>query len=218
MKFLIALIVVSLILVLPTNTLAHVVVRPAEVGVATRTNFTVSVPTEEDNPTVSVRLVIPEGLRSVRPNVKAGWTIQLLKSGEGEEAKITEIVWSGGSIPAEQRDEFIFSAQAPAEETSLNWKAYQTYSDGLVVAWDTDPKEVEEYEKNNPPAEGTDHNDSAPKPYSVTKVMNDLKATPQGVSTVVSSTSQTNNNLPLVLSVVAILLSGFTLWKQFKKA
>jgi hypothetical protein len=48
--------------------------------------------------------------------------------------------------------------------------------------------------------------------------MNDLKATPQGVSTVVSSTSQTNNNLPLVLSVVAILLSGFTLWKQFKKA
>lgn len=162
-----------------SQALAHVVVKPGQVGLGERLNFTVSVPTEEADPTVQVRLVIPEGLQSVRPNVKPGWNIQLVKVGEGEAAKISEIVWSGGRIPADQRDEFVFSAQAPAIDTTLIWKAYQTYSDGDVVAWENDPKVVEEYAKSKqatasgtPSGEEDDHN--APRPYSTTKVVNDL--------------------------------------------
>jgi uncharacterized protein YcnI len=48
---------------------AHVVVKPAEVGVAARQAFTVGVPNEKDVPVVKLRLVVPDGVKSVTPNV-----------------------------------------------------------------------------------------------------------------------------------------------------
>jgi len=176
---------------------AHVVVRPNEVGIGQRLNFVVSVPTEEDTPTIQVRLVIPEGVRSVRPNVKPGWTISVKREGEGESERVTEITWSGGRIPAEQRDEFIFSAQAPVEPTTLAWKAYQTYGSGNIVSWNTDPKVVEEHA----PKEG-EHDDQAPKPWSETRVVDDLtdEAETRAANTV-------NDYLPTGMSVAALAIS-----------
>lgn len=204
-------------LLVPTSTYAHVVVRPNQVGVGERVNFVVSVPTEEDSPTIGVKLIIPEELQSVRPNVKPGWRIQLVKTGEGESARISEIIWTAGSIPAEQRDEFIFSAQAPAQQTDMAWKAYQTYANGEVVAWDKDSKEVEEYTKNNPNAGNDDHD--APKPFSVTKVVNDLKATTSNSDTTNSTGSTEVNksadNIALVLSILALILSGLSVYKFY---
>jgi uncharacterized protein YcnI len=194
-----------------SGALAHVVVRPAEVGAAARTNFTVSVPTEEDNPTVGVRLILPEGLSSVRPNVKSGWSIELKKSGEGGEAKVTEIVWTGGSIPPEQRDEFVFGAQAPAQAGNLVWKAYQTYQDGDIIYWEADPQAVEDYSKNNPTSGTDDHN--APKPYSVTRVTDDLGTSDSDVITEAASKDNTNMWIAwgaLALSAVSL---GMTLRK-----
>jgi uncharacterized protein YcnI len=154
--------VIILNLIFVPVTFAHVVVKPAEVGVGAFQTFTIGVPTEKDNPTVGLRLVIPEGLDYVMPNVKPGWTIETKKTGEGEDAKVTEINWTGGSIPAGQRDEFIFSAKVPAKETSVKWKAYQTYEDGTVVSWDQEPsKKMAE--------EGTKG------PYSQTQVIDDIK-------------------------------------------
>lgn len=192
------------------QTFAHVVVKPAEVGVGVRQNFVMSVPTEEETPTTQLRLIIPEGLKSVRPNVKPGWTIQLIKSGEGENIRISEIIWSGGSIPAEQRDEFIFSAQVPAEATAINWKAYQTYADGQVVVWDNDPKTVEEYTKNIPPKEG-EHDENAPKSFSVTKVVNDLAGSSN------TSVKQQTGDWSLKLSILAVALSGIALGIALRK-
>jgi uncharacterized protein YcnI len=208
-RFFIVMIMVVSLLLGASPAEAHVTVKPGEIGVGARSNFTVSVPTEEDHPTIQVRLVIPEGLQSVRPNVKSGWNIQLKKTGEGEESKITEIIWSGGKIPAEQRDEFVFSAQAPAEETSLVWKAYQTYADGSVVAWDNSPEVVAEYTKNNPVASGHEDNHAAPRPYSSTKVTNDLKVTSQPAVPV----SQKDNSR--TLSLVALLIAAASLGMQF---
>ncbi len=193
---------------------AHVTVKPGQVGVGERLNFVVSVPTEEGVPTVQVRIVIPEGVTSVRPNAKSGWNIQLKKTGEGNEARITEIIWSGGKIPAELRDEFVFSAQAPAESTTLIWKAYQTYADGDVVAWENSPEVVAEYIKNNPPMEHVDgmemsDDHSAPRPYSTTKVVNDLAATPAPKST--------NGGKGSMLAVVALVVSVTSLVWQFAR-
>jgi uncharacterized protein YcnI len=205
-------------LVSATSAFAHVSVTPGEVGVGKRLNFVVGVPTEEDDPTVNVRLVLPEGLQSVRPLVKPGWNIQLVKQGEGEDAKVTEIIWSGGAIPAEQKDEFFFSAQAPTEEKTIVWKAYQTYGDGDVVAWENDPKVVAEYTKNNPPKEGEDdHN--APRPWSETKVINDLKASPQANATTGETkvSGDQDNNMPMILSVIAVLLAAGSFSLQFNK-
>jgi uncharacterized protein YcnI len=189
-------------------------VTPNEVGIGQRANFVVSVPTEEDVPTTHVRLVIPQGLQSVTPNVKPGWDIELVKSGEGEETTITEIIWSGGSIPAEQRDEFVFRAQAPAEETILVWKAYQTYEGGKVVAWENSAEAVEEYTKNNPTEEGGHASEDAPKPYSETNVVNDLEesSTTQGSSNeIVKGASNTTT----LLSIAALILAAVALGMQF---
>ncbi len=183
--------------------LAHVVVKPAEVGVAAFQTFTIGVPNEKDNPTVGLRLVMPDGLKYVSPNVKPGWKIEVKKSGEGEDAKVTEIVWTDGSVPEGQRDDFFFSAQVPASETSLKWKAYQTYEDGTVVSWDQEPKEkmsddeMEMMEKKNL------------GPYSQTKVVNDLKS---GDSmSMQKPASPQQSNLPMILSVAALALSLLSL-------
>lgn len=190
---------------------AHVVVKPAEVGLAERTNFIVSVPTEEDNPTVSVRLLIPESLQSVRPNVKPGWNIELIKDGEGDASRITEIIWSGGSIPPDQRDEFVFSAQAPAMEEDVIWKAYQTYASGTIVSWDKDPEVVKQFEKKK--IQDTQAVE-VPEPYSVTKVVNDM-AEPTG-----EEPQEENTETMALLRngvLAALLMSGISLWLHFNR-
>jgi uncharacterized protein YcnI len=145
---------------------AHVVVKPSQVGIAAFQIFRMGVPNEKDSPTVAVRLVIPDGLKAISPNVKLGWTIDEKKIGDGDDAKVTEITWTGGVIPAGQRDDFVFSAQVPSKETTLNWKAYQTYQNGETIAWDHDPKLSKSAD-----------DDTAPPPYSMTKVVNDLTGT-----------------------------------------
>lgn len=140
---------------------AHVVVKPSDVKTSTYQTFTVSVPTEKDNPTVSIKLQVPEDLASVRPTVKAGWTITTDKQGTGEDSKITTITWTGGRIDAGYRDDFTFSAKAPEHAMDLQWKVHQTYQDGTVVAWD-------QAESND-----ADSENATTGPFSVTRVAAD---------------------------------------------
>lgn len=180
---------------------AHVVVRPKEALTAAFQTFTIGVPNEKEIPTIGMRLVMPEGLNHVSPNVKPGWKIEIKKTGEGEEAKVTEVIWSGGSVPAGQRDEFLFSAQAPASPTTLQWKAYQTYSDGTVVAWDQESGEMVHNEEAN----------SESGPFSTTEVRTTLAPTEDVVETVEDSSSWTN-----MISLAAIGLAGLSLVLHFK--
>jgi hypothetical protein len=69
------------------------------------------------------------------------------EDGDEKVERVSEISWTGGNIPAGQRDEFLFSAQAPASSTTIPWKAYQTYADGSVVAWDASAKAVADQKK-----------------------------------------------------------------------
>ncbi len=187
---------------------AHVVVKPAEVGVGAYQTFTTSVPNEKDIPVTAMKLTIPAGLKSVTPTVKPGWTIDEVKDGSGEDAVVKEITWSGGTIPAGQRDDFTFSAQAPAKPTSVQWKAYQTYEDGTVVSWDQAPTKSDD--------------DSGDKgPYSVTKVVDDLTQTPAATTaTTTKPVSNSRTNLAITLSVVALLFSfaAYTASKNAKPA
>jgi uncharacterized protein YcnI len=178
---------------------AHVVVKPAEVETAAFQTFTIGVPTEKDVPTTKLRLVVPQGVGHVTPTVKPGWRIDIVKDGEGEDAVVKEIVWSGGSVPAGQRDDFTFSAQAPEQTATLQWKAYQTYSDGEVVAWDQAP---------------TAEKGHGSTPYSETQVVDELPtATGQSTATDsdTSSGSGLKTSIALGLSVVAVLISVYAL-------
>ncbi len=156
----------ALVLVFPFFASAHVTVKPAEVGVGAWQTFNVSVPVEKDLPTTGIRLVIPAGLEAVTPNVKLGWSVNTMKSGEGAEAMVTEISWVGGAIPSGMRDDFFFSAHVPAAEGTLIWKAYQTYADGSVVSWDV----VGAHEEND-----DEESEETSGPASETSIINDLK-------------------------------------------
>lgn len=202
---------VLFILFITPSVSAHVTVKPNEVGVATFQTFTIGVPVEQDIPTTEVRLIIPDGVNYVTPNVKPGWTIDVKKSGENEEAKVTEIVWTGGEIPAGQRDEFLFSAQTPATEGTIPWKAYQTYADGTVVAWDTNPKSITQHSEED---EGDEDHETM-HPYSETKVINDLKKTSASIQHT-APFPDTNHNAGMI-ALVALALAAVSLGLQLRR-
>lgn len=67
--------------------------------------------------TTQVRVQIPEGFYNVKPMPKAGWELKTIVGpyatpfmNHGTELKegVTEISWSGGDLPNEQFDEFVF--------------------------------------------------------------------------------------------------------------
>ena len=149
--------------------MAHVVVRPAEVVTAGFQTFTVGAPNEKEVAFNRLELLLPEGLTNVTPEQMPGWTINVEKEGSGEEAVATAITWSGNSVASGFRQDFTFSARVPAEATELQWKAYQSYTDGLTVAWDLTADEQPKKEDGSP-----DFSKSGP--FSVTKVVSETEA------------------------------------------
>lgn len=167
---------------------AHVTVKPGEAPTAAYQVFTVSVPNEKDIPTVSVKLLLPETLTNVTPTKKAGWEVTV----EGSQAATISLAWSGNEITDGLRDEFTFSAKTPDSPTELQWKAYQTYADGTVVAWDQ--------------AVSEDGHDSASGPFSVTNVVTELanspaQSTEQAIADAIASADRA-----LYVGIVALLV------------
>ncbi len=150
-------IVLGLTVFLPGTAYAHVIVTPSQARIAQDLVFNVSVPNERQVPVSSIKLLIPSGITDVTPTTKTGWAIT---TSSDKDSEVTSITWSG-SIPAGQRQDFSFGAQAPGQATELDWKAYQTYADGTVVNWDQKPA-------------GGDDSVGDTGPYSVTSVKDDL--------------------------------------------
>ena len=169
---------------------AHVIVKPNKVGIGMLQTFDIGVPVEKEVPTIGIRLIIPDNMNDVTPNVKNGWNITV-KNDDKDKTKVTEIDWMGGIIPVGQRDDFIFSVQVPSNESIVKWKAYQTYQDGSVVLWDQDPSTIKSGE------EGT--------PYSQTMIINDL--TPTSIPTNTISESAPFSKIALMVGIVSSILA-----------
>ena len=183
-------------LITPASAFAHVVVTPNEALTGAYETFTTNVPNEKDIPVIGLRVVIPNSIDSITPTVKPGWEINTKKNGD----KVTEIIWTGGTIPAEQRDTFSFSAHLSEKTGNINWKAYQTYQDGSVVSWDQEPAKDDSHESE----------DESKGPYSVTTISNESS----DMSTVKNSSSDI---VLYVISIAALVLSAFTLIRTAKK-
>ncbi|OGL21482.1 hypothetical protein A2707_05605 [Candidatus Saccharibacteria bacterium RIFCSPHIGHO2_01_FULL_45_15] len=178
---------------------AHVVVTPSEVVTAKYQTFTISIPNEKDIPTTTVRLVIPDTIKTITPTAIPGWTITTENDAAGNTKSVT---WQGGEIPPEQRSEFTFSTKSPDAVGELHWKAYQTYTDGTVASWD---------------AATTSHSHSdedAAGPYSITKVVAQTSEQQLRESVDASvSTSQT----AIIISVISCVIALGTVFLTTRK-
>ena len=78
-------------------------------------------------PTLRVKVRIPEGFIGVKPMPKPGWTLETTrapygKTYEAPHVKLTEgvreITWSGGSLPSDWYDEFTFTGTVAGDLTA----------------------------------------------------------------------------------------------------
>ncbi|NYT35358.1 DUF1775 domain-containing protein [Allopusillimonas soli] len=99
---------------------AHVTLAVHEAPVASYYKAVLKVPHGCDgSPTIALRVRIPEGVISVKPQHKPGWKIQTTKGDYAQsyvlhggkiESGVKEIAWTGSVLPDEEYDEFAFVA------------------------------------------------------------------------------------------------------------
>lgn len=111
---------------------AHVGVLPGEAPIDTNQAFVVRVPNERTEPTVKVRVEVPDGLVVSRARSKPGWIREFERD---DQQRITAITWTGGLIGEGEYDDFAFIARTPKETGTLTFRNYQTYQGGETVEW-----------------------------------------------------------------------------------
>ena len=109
-----------------TLAFAHVTLDTREARAGTGYKAVLKVPHGCDgSATLKVRVQIPEGVIAVKPMVKPGWQIETVKGAYGKSYPyyhgqqlsegVKEIVWSGGKLPDEHYDEFVFASFLAAD-------------------------------------------------------------------------------------------------------
>ncbi|ARQ02810.1 DUF1775 domain-containing protein [Pseudorhodoplanes sinuspersici] len=100
---------------------AHVTLETREAKAGTGYKAVLKVPHGCDgSATLKVRAQIPEGVIAVKPMMKPGWQIETVKGAYGKSYPyyhgvqltegVKEIVWSGGKLPDDFYDEFVFAS------------------------------------------------------------------------------------------------------------
>jgi uncharacterized protein YcnI/copper(I)-binding protein len=100
---------------------AHVTLEAREAKAGTGYKAVLKVPHGCDgSATLKVRAQIPEGVIAVKPMLKPGWQIETVKGAYGRSYPyyhgqqlsdgVKEIVWSGGKLPDDFYDEFVFAS------------------------------------------------------------------------------------------------------------
>jgi uncharacterized protein YcnI len=142
----VAALVVVAVAALPAS--AHVTVSPTSLPKGATAELTFKVPNEESGATTtSVQLQIPTDhpIAQVLPRQMQGWTVTVkttklakpLITDDGTfDSAVSEIDWTGGSIPVGQYQDFQVSVDPlPTDTNQLVFKAVQTYSNGDIVRW-----------------------------------------------------------------------------------
>jgi uncharacterized protein YcnI len=122
-------------LALPAAAFAHAHVSPSVVVKGHSEVFTLAVPTEKDGATTtSIELTPPTGFNIDSFVPSPGWKRTVQQSGSGEDAVVTKVTWTGGSVPTGEDSAFSFLASTSSAKT-YSFGVRQTYSDGTVVDW-----------------------------------------------------------------------------------
>jgi len=89
----------------------------------------------EDQATTALRIEIPPGVLSARPQPKPGWTLQIERS-SAEGSAVASVTWRG-ALPADQFDEFLIQVHLPDRPGPLAFPAVQSCG-AAEVRW-TEP-------------------------------------------------------------------------------
>lgn len=156
--------------------MAHVTLQPGEAPAGQFTRLDVRVPNEKDDQgTVKVVVQFPDGFASVSYEPVPGWDakVKMEKAptpieSEGETAtrQVGQVTWTGdgnqGVVGPGQFQDFGLSAQIPDKpDTTLTFKALQTYEGGEVVRWIGAPDSDEPAPQVTVTAGGDEHGAAA---------------------------------------------------------
>jgi len=149
-----------------TSALAHVTLENQQAPVGSTYKAVLRVPHGcKGKPTTKVRVQIPDGVIAVKPQPKAGWTLEKVRGkysklydyyGTPMSEGVKEIAWSGGNLPDDEYDEFVLRAYLTGDlkpGTMLYFPVVQECSDGAVERWIEIPepgKSAGDYEKPAP--------------------------------------------------------------------
>jgi periplasmic copper chaperone A len=190
---------------------AHVTVSPSSVPAGTSDAIlTFRVPNESPLALVTglrVQFPIDHPIVIVSPQAGSGWTVsvqttQLAKPITTDDgtftATVSEVDWSGGTIPVGQFGAFDVLAQGfPSGTDRLVFKAIQQYSDGTTVSW----IQVPDRAAPNPPH---------PAPIlSLTSGRRDTSGAAAPAGTNAAGSQGTSSGNGHVLAVVALVVAGF---------
>lgn len=126
---------------------AHVTISPGSAPKGSDAVLAFNVPDESDTAsTTQVAIFFPTDHPIADALVKplAGWTAKVetmkvakpIKTDTGSvTVAVKSVTWSGGNIEPGQFEQFTVSVGLPADASSLEFKALQTYSDGTVTHW-----------------------------------------------------------------------------------
>ena len=194
---------------------AHVTVQPQETSQGKYEVFTLRVPSESEVPTTKVEVKFPGEVNITRFEPKAGWTYEVQKDDTG---KITSVTWTteGAGLSSSEFGQFNMQGKVGDEATEIVWKAYQTLKDGSVVEWvgAPDAEKPASVTVVNPAdassAHGHGHGDTATDSSSNDQVATEEQAT-------ADETKTSSNNVPLYLSIVALIAGLLSLGISLKK-
>jgi uncharacterized protein YcnI len=121
------LILLAALLAAPVPAFAHVVAAPGEAkaGSYSAIAFRVGHACAAGDTTLKLRVEIPDGVASARPQPKIGWTIDVEKDGD----RATAITWTG-RLPDDQFDDFALLMKLPAQPGALVFPVIQSCEKG----------------------------------------------------------------------------------------
>ena len=159
---------VTVIAVAAAPALAHVSLETRQAPVGSSYKAVFKVPHGcAGSATTKIRVQIPEGVISVKPMPKPGWTLETVKGkyaaeydyfGNKQSEGVKEVVWSGGKLPDDHYDEFVVTTYLTGGlkvGSTLYFPVVQECEQG-VSRWIDIPKEKE--------GEAHNHDSKTPAP------------------------------------------------------
>jgi uncharacterized protein YcnI len=142
---------------------AHVTASPNEAAAGSYFQTAFTVPHGcSGSPTLAVRIKIPDGVISVKPQMKPGWQVEIknrkldkpIDAGHGRmiEETVDEVAWRGGSLPDSYYDTFGLVMKLPDDAgRTLYFPVVQECKEG-VHRWITIPAAGQKWHEVKEPA------------------------------------------------------------------